>query len=228
MLEKQRAEAQARLRQILTQRERGTMRSPVDGVVLQRLVENEQHLSAGTELLTIGQLDQLEVETDVLSQDVVRVQNGDPVEVYGPAVGASVGEGVLGTVYQIYPAGFTKISSLGVEQQRVKVIVRFASQVVQQLRQLEVGVDYRVRVRIFTDQQPQALVVPRAALFRGPDGTWQLFAVAGNKAQLQSVEVGLMNDAAAEITSGLEAGQQVILAPDTNLTHGRRIKPIPH
>jgi HlyD family secretion protein len=227
VLEKQRAEAQARLRQILTQRERGTMRSPVDGVVLQRLVENEQHLSAGTELLTIGQLDQLEVETDVLSQDVVRVQNGDPVEAYGPAVGASVGEGVPGTVHQIYPAGFTKISSLGVEQQRVKVIVRFESQVVQRLRQLEVGVDYRVRVRIFTDQQSQALMVPRAALFRGPDGTWQLFAVAGKTARLQNVEVGLMNDAAAEITSGLEAGQQVILAPDTNLTHGRRIKPIP-
>jgi HlyD family secretion protein len=70
-------------------------------------------------------------------------------------------------------------------------------------------------------------MVPRAALFRGPDGTWQLFAVAGKTARLQNVEVGLMNDAAAEITSGLEAGQQVILAPDTNLTHGRRIKPIP-
>ena len=96
----------------------------------ERLVENEQHLPAGTELLTIGQLDQLEVETDVLSQDVVRVQTGDAVEVYGPAVGGGLGEGVPGIVHQIYPAGFTKVSSLGVEQQRVKVIVRFAPDII--------------------------------------------------------------------------------------------------
>ncbi|MHB8862917.1 MAG: efflux RND transporter periplasmic adaptor subunit [Pirellulaceae bacterium] len=226
VLEKQKAEAQARLRQVMTQRDRGTMRSPVEGVILQRLVENEQFLPAGTELVTIGQLTHLEVETDILSQDVVRIRQGNVVEVYGPAVGAGVGDGVPGTVHQIFPAGFTKISSLGVEQQRVKVIVRFAPDVGEKLRQLDVGVDYSVRVRIFTDRKAQALTVPRAALFRGPDGSWQLFAVTGKRAVLQTVTVGLINDAAAEIVAGLEEGQQVILAPDTNLTHGMRVNPI--
>ncbi len=226
VLEKQKSEAQARLRQIMTHRERGVMKSPVDGVVLRRFVEDEQFLSAGTELLSIGQLDALEVEVDVLSQDVVRVTPGDPVEVYGPAVGGGVGHGVAGTVDKIYPAGFTKVSSLGVEQQRVKVVVRMPPDVVQLLRDKEVGVDYRVRVRIFTDGQADALLVPRSALFRGPDGQWQLFAVQWGQAKLCKVEVGLLNDAHAQVLSGLSEGEQVILAPETTLAHGTRVSPI--
>ena len=158
------------------------MRSPVDGIVLERLVEDEQFLPSGTELLTIGQLDQLEVESDVLSEDVVRVQPGDPVEVYGPAVGSPLGAGVPATVHQIHPAGFTKMSSLGVEQQRVRVVIRFAPEWAQTLREREVGADYSVRVRIFTDQKPDTLLVPRSALFRGPDGGWQLFVVRASRA----------------------------------------------
>ncbi len=226
VLEKQKSEAQARLRQIMTQRERGTMSSPIDGVVLERLVENEQQLPAGTELLTIGKLSDLQVEADILSQDVVRVQRGDPVEIYGPAVGGGVGAGVMGRVLQIYPAGFTKVSSLGVEQQRVKVVVEISAAVIEKLRQLDVGVGFRVRVRIFTDQQPNALLVPRSALFRGPDGGWQIFAAVGHKAALRNVRVGLMNDSVAEIKDGLAEGESVILAPETSLSHATRIKPI--
>ena len=210
----------------MTQRDRGTMHSPVDGVVLHRFVENEQQLAAGTELLTIGQLNQLQVEADILSQDVVRVQKGDPVEVYGPAVGGGVGDGVTGSVLQIYPAGFTKVSSLGVEQQRVKVIVALAPDVIQRLRKLDVGVDFRVRVRIFTDLQSNALLVPRSALFRGPDGGWQIFVAAGHQALLRNVSVGLMNDTVAEIKDGLQEGDRVIMAPETSLSHSTRIQPI--
>lgn len=226
VLEAQKSEAEARLRQVLTQRERGTMKSPVDGVILHRNVVNEQQLSAGTELLTIGRLDRLEVEADVLSQDVVQVENGDLVEIYGPAVGRGLGKGVPGRIHRIYPAGFTKVSSLGVEQQRVKVVVRFDEATSSELRQRDVGVDYRVRVRIFTQIRPDALVVPRSALFRSPDGGWQLFVAQGKRAMLHSVSVGLMNDATVEITEGLDEGQQVILAPDTKLSHGSRVSPI--
>ncbi len=226
VLEQQKSEAEARLRQAILQRDRGTMVSPIDGVVLKRLVQNEQHLAAGTELLWIGQLEQLEVEADVLSQEVVRVKPGDEVEVYGPAVGAGIGYGVVGSVQKIYPAGFTKISSLGVEQQRVRVIVRFDSDVMKNLLQSDVGVDYRVRVRIFTDTKQDALLVPRSALFRGPDGGWQLFAVQGSKAVLKPVEVGLMNDEVAEVREGVDEGDVVVLAPETRLTHGVRVKPI--
>jgi HlyD family secretion protein len=226
VLEKQKSEAEARLRQAILRRQRGTMASPIDGVVLKRLVQNEQHLAAGTELLWLGQLEQLEVEADVLSQEVVRVKPGDEVEVYGPAVAAGIGQGVKGSVAKIYPAGFTKISSLGVEQQRVKIIVRFDPQVMQKLLQNDVGVDYRVRVRIFTDTKRNALMVPRSALFRGPDGGWQLFVIEGSRAVIRPVEVGLMNDAAAEVKEGVRQDDLVVLAPETRLKHGARVKRI--
>ncbi len=224
VLEKQKSEAEARLRQMIVRRDRGTMVSPVDGVVLQRLVQNEQHLEAGTELLSIGQLDRLEVEADILSQEVVRVQPGDEVEIYGPAVGAGVGQGTLGTVHKIYPAGYTKISSLGVEQQRVRVIVHFAPDVTERLLKRDVGVDYRVRVRIFTDVRQDTLIVPRSALFRGPDGGWQLFVIQDNTAVLEPVEVGLMNDEQAEVVKGVDENDLVVLAPETRLSHGSRVK----
>lgn len=226
VLEKQKAEARARLRQIVIQRDRGTMRSPIDGIVLNRFIEDEQYLSAGTKLISLGKLHTLEVEADVLSQDVVRVNEGDVVEVYGPAVGGGLGHGVQGTVEKIYPAGFMKVSSLGVEQQRVKVIVRFAPDVIERLRKLGIGVDYRVRVRIFTKEKSDALRVPRSALFRGPDGGWQVFVAARSQARLRDVTVGLLNDAHTEIVSGLKRGENVILAPETSLVDGSRIEPV--
>jgi HlyD family secretion protein len=226
VLEKQKSEAMARLKQIKTQRERGTMRSPIDGVVLSRPIQNEQQLSAGTELLRIGTLSQLEVEADILSQDVVRVREGDPVEIYGPALQAELGAGVPGKVDQIRPEGFTKISSLGVEQQRVKVIIRLDEATVADLLKQDIGVGFRVRVRIFTAAQDQALLVPRSALFRSPDGGWQLFAARGGRVSLLPVEVGLMNDELAEITGGAQEDEIVILTPDSSLQHGARVEPI--
>ena len=90
---------------------------------------------------------------------------GDAVEIYGPAIGPAA---VHGEVARIYPAGFTKISSLGVEQQRVRVIVQFHDRedLKRLLHERGLGVGYRVRVRIHTAERSQALVVPRSALFR--------------------------------------------------------------
>jgi HlyD family secretion protein len=106
------------------------------------------------------------------------------------------------------------------------VVVRFQPDVIQTLRQREVGVGFRVRARIFTDQKTDALVVPRSALFRGADGGWQVFAIVARQVNLQPVNVGLINDEIAEIVSGLQDDQLVVLAPDSRLTHGTRVKPI--
>lgn len=225
VLEKQMAEVEARLRQMIIRQERGTMTSPVDGRVLERLVQNERYLEAGTILLRIGRMEELEVESDILSQDVVDIQPDDPVEIYGPAIGARAGDGVAGLVNRIFPAGFTKVSSLGVEQQRVRVVVRFGAGVLGELRaSRDLGVGYRVRVRIFTEQKPDALVVPRSALFRGADNGWQVFAVRHNRAELQPVTVGLMNDEKAEITEGLRENDFVVLAPESSLAPGDRVR----
>ena len=124
------------------------------------------------------------------------------------------------------PKAMAKVSSLGVEQQRVKVIVKFLPADLERLRrERDLGVDYRVRVRIFTAEKPGALVVPRSAVFRGPIGDWRLYAVRGGKARLQTVELGLSNDEQAEITSGVTEGELVILAPETNLVEGQSVSP---
>ena len=115
VLEKEREEAAARLREVETRIQRSEMRSPVDGVVLNRMVRDEQFLSAGTPLLRLGRLSQLEVETDVLSRDAFRVRPGNAVRIYGPGIGRSLAKAIPGTVTRIHPAGVTKISSLGIE-----------------------------------------------------------------------------------------------------------------
>jgi len=227
VLEKEKQEAEARLRQAELRRERGVMTSDVDGVVLARPIQNEQFLAAGTTLVEIGRLDQLEIAVDVLSEDVVRIRRGFRVSIYGPAIGADVDGGVAGEVHRIYPAGFTKISSLGVEQQRVTVIVRFARDALATLRtQRDIGVDYRVRARIFTASKESALTIPRSALFRGADRGWAVFAVRDERIRLQPIEVGLMNDDRAEVLTGLQEDDVVVLAPENSLMHGQKVQPI--
>jgi len=222
VLLKQKAEAEARLQQVLQEQQRGTMASPVDGVVLRREVSNERYLSAGTVLLEIGRLEDLEVEAEVLSVDVVQAKVGDPVEIYGPAIGRPHARG---TVARIYPAGFTKISSLGVEQQRVLVIIRLAAEDLRRLLdRRSLGVGYRVGVRITTAEKSQALVVPRAALFRARDNQWQVYVVRDGRARIQDVQVGLMNDDRVEIAAGIDEGDEVVVAPESNLSDGVHIE----
>lgn len=224
VLEKERAEASARLEQVRLNRQRGTMTSPVDGVVLNRAVTSERFLPAGTLLLEIGRLEELEVEADLLSLDVSNVRPGQMARIYGPSIGP---EPVSGKVQRIYPAGFTKISSLGVEQQRVKVIVRFEPEDLKRLLdQGRLGVGYRVRVQVTTDEKPNVLVVPRSALFRNPEGQWQLCVIRRGRARTQTVQVGILNDQHAEITQGVEEGEMVIRTPESTLADGTRVRPI--
>jgi HlyD family secretion protein len=221
VLKKQRAEALAVLEQVKLRQKRGTILSPVDGVVLERYVTDERFLAAGEPLLEIGRLEDLEIEADLLSVDVVNAKVGDHVEIYGPAVGAKPAKG---KVSKVYPAGFTKISSLGVEQQRVKVVVAIDPQDLQRLaEQRGVQVGYRVRVKILTDERDNTLVVPRSALFRGANDQWQVFVAEGNRARLRTVEVGLINDRLAEVLSGIEPGEHVIRTPPSSLVNGGKV-----
>ncbi|NQU21973.1 MAG: HlyD family efflux transporter periplasmic adaptor subunit [Candidatus Nealsonbacteria bacterium] len=224
VLRQQEARADALRQQALLNLERGSMTSPVDGVVLRRRVTNERPLTAGTVLLEIGRPEDLEIEADLLSLDVVDVRQGAIVEIYGPAIGTSA---LKGKVHRVEPAGFTKISSLGVEQQRVKVIIRFDSGELQRLtaeHNRHLGVGYRVRVRIVTAEKPKALIVPRSALFRGTAGGWQVFAVVDGRAQVRDVKIGLLNDRSAEVLSGLSQGDEVVLAPESDLEDGTRVE----
>ncbi len=224
VLEQEKAEAEARLAQVRLRQRRGTMISPVDGVVLRREVIDERHLAAGTTLLEIGRLDELEVEADVLSQEAVRIAPGQAADISGPAVGAPAARGI---VRRIEPAGFTKVSSLGVEQQRVTIIVAFRSSDLARLRAADrLGVGYRVQVRITTASKSDAVIVPRSVLFRGPVGDWRAYVVHEGRTLVQTVRVGLMNDGWAEIVRGLSKGDLVIPAPEADLVGGMRVRPM--
>lgn len=217
------AEAMATLDQARRDRERAQIRSPVDGIVLERYVTNIRMLPAGEPLLDIGRLEDLEVEVEVLSEEAVDIVAGDPVEIVVPSV---PGEPLVGAVSRIEPRGFTKVSSLGVEQQRVLVIVSLDAESIARYRAAGygLGVGYRLRVRIETDTRPDAVVIPRAALFRGVGGRWQVFVVRGGRARLADVEIGLLNDHDAEALTGVQPGEAVILAPETSLEDGERVK----
>ncbi|HEV2972290.1 MAG TPA: HlyD family efflux transporter periplasmic adaptor subunit [Pirellulales bacterium] len=223
VLEKEKSEAQVALDQVKKNEARGQMKSPINGVVLERMMSDERQVPSGTVLLKIGRLEELQVEADVLSQDVVEVKPGDDVEISGPAIGPTPAHG---TVERVYPAGFTKVSSLGVEQQRVKVVVGFSTSDLDRVRHDRgIGTDYRVSVRIFTKSKADATVIPRSALFRGAEGKWQVFTVRDSRAHLQAVETGLMNDETVEVVKGLSEGEVVVLAPETSLADGARVSP---
>ena len=224
VLQEERKEALSQLEQLLRDRKRATMRSPINGTILTKNYSNERTLPAGEILLEIGRLENLEVEADVLSQYVGNIQIGSLVDIEGPAIGT---QPVQGKVKRIYPKGFTKISSLGVEQQRVKVIISFNQDIWKQLKQQnrDLGTDFRVRVKIYTEIKKDAIKVSRAALFRNGSGDWQAFLVRNNKTVLVDVEPGVMNDFDAEIRSGVKAGDQLIIAPSMNLTPGQYVKP---
>jgi HlyD family secretion protein len=205
---------QADLARLQDDLEEATVRSPVDGVVLERFVESELVVSPGMRLLEIGDLTTIEIESDVLSEEAPRIAQGDPVEITGSAVG---GQTVTGEVARIYPAGFKKISALGIEQQRVKVIIDFDN------RMLQLRPGTSVDVRIVTDQTENALAVPERALFRHEDG-WAVFRAVDGEALLTPVDVGVKNSDWAAVASGLEEGEHVISDVDNDLSHGARIQ----
>ena len=190
--------------------------SPVGGYVLRVPQESERAVVAGTPLVEIGDPRKLEIATDLLSSDAVRVKPGAAVliEDWG-------GDRALeGRVRLIEPYGFTKISALGVEEQRVNVIIDFAEPL-EALQRL--GHGYRATVRIATWSAPQVLKVPISALFR-TQGKWSVFTVdEENRARLRTLAVGHMNDEEAEVLSGLRVGDKVLLHPGDKVSDGVKV-----
>ncbi len=192
------------------------VRSPINGRVLKLHRESESVVIPGEPLIDIGNPKSLEIKAEVLSADAVKIKKGTPVlfEHWG-------GDRPLtGTVRVVEPAGFTKISSLGVEEQRVLVIVDFTSppEIWQRL-----GDAYRLDASFIIWEGKDILRVPASALFRRGDG-WALFTDESNRARLRDVEVGHRNGLTAEILSGLSEGEAVITHPDDSIRNGTRVR----
>lgn len=193
-----------------------TIRSPIDGRVLRVFQESSGVVAAGTSLLELGDPNDLEVEIDVLSRDAVKVKPGHTVllEHWG-------GDRTLhGRVRLVEPSAFTKISTLGVEEQRVNVIVDLLDPLEE--RQA-LGDGFRVEARIIVAQASEVLKIPTSALFR-VDDDWAAFKVVEGVAQLTRVQVGMNNGLEAEIKEGLAPGDLVVVHPGDNVLDGTLVE----
>jgi HlyD family secretion protein len=191
--------------------------SPVAGVVMRVPQESERVVLAGTPLVEIGDPDQLEVVTDLDSADAVRVKLAAPVLI--DAWGG--GRPLMGKVRLIEPYGFTKISALGVEEQRVNVIITFAEP---RKAWERLGHGYRVVVRITISSVKNVVQIPISALFRAGN-RWSAFVVGGDgKARLVYLDIGDMSDDMAEVRKGIEPGTRVILHPGDQVKNGRKVE----
>jgi HlyD family secretion protein len=183
--------------------------APIDGVVLRRHRESESVVPVGEPLLDIGSPDRLEIVADLLSTDAVRVDEGAEVlvEQWGG------GQTLRGRVRRVEPAGFMKVSALGVEEQRVNVRIDFDDPPAA----AQLGDGYRVEVRVVLWQEDDVLRVPVGSLFRQGEG-WAVFVVEDGHVYERAVELGQRNAQFGQILSGVDAGATVVMHPPDTLT----------
>ncbi|MGB8168255.1 MAG: HlyD family efflux transporter periplasmic adaptor subunit [Chthoniobacteraceae bacterium] len=194
-----------------------TILAPVSGFVLNVLEESARILPAGTPIMEVGDPTDLEAEIELLSSDAVGVRPGAEVSIEQWGGDAPL----RGKVTVVEPGGYTKVSSLGVEEQRVKVRVDFSDPFPPGIT---LGDRFRVEARIVTWHADDVLQIPTGALFRR-GGEWMTFAFDGGKARLAKVEIAHNNGIAAEVRSGLKAGQRVILHPPDAVADGASVRP---
>ena len=195
------------------------LKSPVDGQVLKLYKDSESPVTAGQPLLEIGDTSAMEAVIDVLSGEVQQIQPGALVQL---STGSSAAP-VDGRVARIEPVAFTKVSALGIEEQRVNVIVDLSS-VSDEAKRL--GDGFRVDARITVFSQADALLVPTAALVR--DGEqWRVFVVEQDRAHARRVQFQQRNADVAWVSEGLNEGDTVLLYPGTIITDGQAVKARP-
>ncbi|MEZ0258022.1 MAG: efflux RND transporter periplasmic adaptor subunit [Chthoniobacter sp.] len=191
--------------------------SPITGYVLNVYEESARMLTAGTQIMEIGDTNDMESEIELLSSDAVGVQPGADasIEEWGGSAP------LRGKVTVVEPGGYTKVSSLGVEEQRVKVRIDFVDPLPPGMT---LGDRFRVEARIVTWKGDNILHVPTVALFRR-GGDWMAFIYEGGKARQVKVEITHNNGVAAEVRSGLKEGQQVLVHPPDAVLEGSSVKP---
>jgi len=188
--------------------------APASGRVLKITQDSEAVVLPGTSLVDIGDPLDLEVVADLLSTDAVQIAIGAPTRIDGWG-----GPAIRGKVVRIDPAGFLKVSALGIEEQRVRVTIDFADPPEAWSR---LGHDYRVIVHVAIWSADDALTVPVSALFRKGDD-WVVFAVKDGRARTTPVKISHRNNRVAEVLAGLAAGAEVVLHPSDRISDGTRV-----
>ncbi len=192
------------------------LRAPASGQVLRVIRRDEGLVAAGTPLLELGDPATLEVVVDVLTRDAVLIEPGDPVRIHDWG-----GEPLRARVLRIEPSAFTRQSALGVEEQRVNVVIGL-DEARAAWRTLADG--YRIEASIIVWRGDDVLNVPASAVFRHGDG-WAVFRIAGDRATITAVDLGRRNSRQVEVERGVTAGDVVVLHPSDRLSDGADVAP---
>lgn len=188
------------------------VRSPSNGTVYRVFEENDRVIQAGEPIYSISNQDSLELVVDLLTQDAVRVEQGDPVRVTGWG-----GDFIIDAVVQyIEPEAFTKISALGVEEQRVNVIAELLNV------PDNMGAEYRVEVAIVTWQGDDVLTIPTSAIFQRSNG-WNTFVVVDGQTELRPVLIGSRGRDFTQVVDGVSDGETVVVFPSDLINEGTRV-----
>lgn len=205
------ASTEAELAKLRDEANRTDIRSPAQGRVLRIVQKSAQYVTDGAPLLELGDVSNLELVIDVLSADAEQIKPGNPIlieRLNAPPIHAKV--------RLVEPAAFTKVSALGVEEQRVNVIGDFVD------LPAMYGDAYRVETKIVTWAGKDVLKVPLSALFRCHEN-WCVFTVNSDRAQQRTVNMNHRNDLEAEIQTGLTVGEVIILHPTEQMSEGKRV-----
>jgi len=193
--------------------------SPTSGVVTHLLQQSERTVAVGTQLVEIGDTAGLEAAIEFLSQDAVKIHVGQRAEIYdwgGPA-------DIPAQVRLIEPQGFTKVSALGVEEQRTRVILQFTAP---PAAWAGLAPGYRVWGRVYLRQVESAVLAPLGALVRD-HGDWAVYRIEEGRARLRAIRVGTLTDRDAEILEGVNLGDQLIVYPSDQVHDGLLVRPRP-
>ncbi|MFZ9872848.1 MAG: efflux RND transporter periplasmic adaptor subunit [Steroidobacteraceae bacterium] len=201
---------------------RGTvsLQAPASGTVLSVPQESETVIAAGTPVVILGDPSRVDIVADFLSQDAVRMKPGDRafIENWGER-GSATSDAIAAVVERVEPVARTKVSALGIEEQRTRVILNFIDPPPDALK----AHDFRVDVRVIVAEARDAVRVPVGALFRDGDG-WAVYVVESGRARSRPVQVGEQDDQYREIRSGLAAGERVVSFPGAEVRDGVTVK----
>lgn len=195
------------------------LRAPVAGVVLAVMQKSETALAAGTPLLSLGDPTRVDVVVELLSQEAVRVRVGDSATIENWGESTSAAPPLAAVVDRIEPVAYTKVSSLGIEEQRTRIVLKFGEPVPAPLR----AHGYRVEARIVVDEAPDVARVPLGALFRVGEG-WCVYVLQDGRAKRRAVTLGLRDERFAEVRDGLQRGEQVVLFPSSEVVEGVKLR----
>jgi HlyD family secretion protein len=190
--------------------------APASGYVTRVLQESSRAVQAGAPLIEIAESSGLEAAVEFLSQDAVRIREGMPAEVFDWG-----GPPLPGVVRRVEPQAFTKVSALGVEEQRVLVLIQLNGQ---PARRERLAQGYRVRGRVVVRQSPAAIQAPIGALIRDAGG-WSVYRIEAGRARLTPVAVGALTDRLAEVRSGLSQGDVLVVYPTDRIRDGVGVRP---